>query len=179
MYSCSGAVHPRVYLWYARSQGIYLVAVWLLLFVLFEALNVYANFWLTFWTDDPRLSGGANRTGPASVAPSTQSTNFSLFADAASFHNDSVNSSSGTTVEPSMVTSSSAALVNSSSASASPSLLSIQFYYLRAISFIVLARIALFVVHSVLYVIGTCLSSRAIHSKVMGIHYPHTSTVLQ
>ena len=176
-------MHPRLYLWYARSQGLWLVAAWLLLFLCFEALNVYANFWLSFWTDDPRLrnsSANASSFAPASTLASYSNSSVPSAATSdgpLSSSTLAATSTSRTPATPAVdwnwttataTATASGSLVSSDATSAARSLRAIQFYYLRAICWIVLARFVLFAFHSVLYVVGSCLSSRSIHAKVMG-----------
>ena len=165
-------MHPRLYLWYARSQGLCLMAAWLLIYVVFEALNVYANFWLSFWTDDPRLRGAsrdASSFAPASTALYSNASSAAIIYG--SLYSSTSAATSRTTATPAVANWTMAAATASlvGSASDAPSLRSVQFYYLRAICWILLARAVLFLFHSVLYVVGCCLSSRAIHAKVMGI----------
>ena len=40
---------------YAKAVGYFYVLFIFLNMILFQALNVYSNFWLTFWTEDPLL----------------------------------------------------------------------------------------------------------------------------
>lgn len=162
----TGAVHPRVYLWYARSLGLNLAAAWLILFVIIVALNIYANFWLAFWTDDPHLQNISGTTPFSSAAPIYTNSSISTFFE---FVNESVSTTARTSTQ--MVTSiSSTPIANSTSDALS--LFSLQFYYLRIICLIVLVRAVLFLFHLVLYVIGTFISSRAIHTKLIGIGSP-------
>ena len=165
-------MHPRLFLWYARSQGLYLVVAWLLIYVVFEALDIYANFWLSFLTDDPRLLGASGNTSsfaPASTAP------YPNASAAATIYSSTSAAAPRTPAAPSeanwtMATSTASRVSSDATAtSEAPSLRSLQFYYLRAISWIVLVGAVLFLFHSLLFVVGCFLSSRAIHAKVMGI----------
>ena len=44
-----------MYLWYIKNQGYVLAGLWFGLYVILEGLQIYGSFWLTFWTEDPRL----------------------------------------------------------------------------------------------------------------------------
>ncbi|XP_052786998.1 multidrug resistance-associated protein 1-like [Mya arenaria] len=50
-----GSVNPKVLIRYLRAMGIPSVVCVLLSMTLYQGLNVFSNFWLTFWTEDPVL----------------------------------------------------------------------------------------------------------------------------
>ena len=45
----------QVFTEYAKAMGIFFVMMIFISIIAFQALNIFSNYWLTFWTEDPIL----------------------------------------------------------------------------------------------------------------------------
>ena len=63
-----------MYLWYIKSQGFLLAGLWFVLFIIVEGLQIYGSFWLTFWTEDPRLRASPQNVSMQNVSNQNDST---------------------------------------------------------------------------------------------------------
>ncbi|KAL5020060.1 hypothetical protein ScPMuIL_002952 [Solemya velum] len=50
-----GSVNIRVFVAFAKAMGIVVAILVFVFMTLFQGLNVYSNYWLTYWTEDPYL----------------------------------------------------------------------------------------------------------------------------
>ena len=67
-----------MYLWYIKSQGYLLAGLWFVLFIIVEGLQIYGSFWLTFWTEDPRLRASPQNVSLQNVSTQNDSSNLTV-----------------------------------------------------------------------------------------------------
>ena len=163
-----GAVHPRMYMWYLKSQGYPLAFLWFGFLLVFEGLQIYGSFWLTFWTDDARIRSRADATekgtetenkGQATAPTALVSSLSSRPTTLAAFSL----SSTSTTLPTWNATS-----AHNSTSSAQLSIFAVHLYYMGVVWLILLVRAAVFVAHAIVLLVALLRSARNIHSVLLG-----------
>ncbi len=143
-----------MYWWYIKSQNLFLFALWLSPFIIFEFGRVYGSMWISFWTDDPRFNSTATPSYSTVVVTeaqisSTTSTPVTL-------------SNSATATAPIN------ALFNRTSESTE--LNPLHFYYMAGYMVITLIRALLLIVHAIFIAFANVHAARVIHEKLIGIY---------
>ena len=57
-------IKAKVVLGYLSSMGVIAVLTIFFFMSLYQGLNIYSNFWLTYWTEDPLLKNKTNAGSP-------------------------------------------------------------------------------------------------------------------
>ena len=164
-----------MYMWYLKSQGYPLAFLWFGLLLVFEGLQIYGSFWLTFWTDDARIRARADATekGPEKVtengAQATATVPSALASSLSSGPTTLAAFSQSSTTWPTWPTwNANATSAHNSTGSAQQSIFAVQLYYMGVVWLILLVRAAVFVAHAIVFLVALLRSARNIHSVLLG-----------
>ena len=172
-------------MWYLKSQGYPLAFLWFGLLLVFEGLQVYGSFWLTFWTDDARIRARAdasekvpaNRMENGAQATATATTPTALASSLpvgpttlAAFSSNLSNTRASTTwpIWNANAIANATSSDRNSTDSALQSIFAVQLYYMGVVWFILLIRAAVFVAHAIILLVALLRSARNIHSILLG-----------